>query len=319
MSSRPTCWTELVHDAGGAPGEAVFRPPSREAIAERLASCPPRRLPGWLKWVPFGIAGLAVGAAAASPAGVAWLMPIPVLAAGWALVRGLGAAQRQRTLAARRVRDRAMLRRHADVLRAGWRALPAVSLAPTLWVQTVLAMGESLAALGKDDAAAACFEAVVRFLPKDHPALARLRVYEAITALRDDRLADADDGLRRARSLPGTWGTSGAAKAEAARFELEVDVATLYQRVRTHHFADGAELADRLRPRLGAQGVQAAAGHALGALCYLKAGRADDAAEAWADATALVPAYVLVHRFEELAAFTGGAAETGAVSEVGDG
>lgn len=293
----------------------MFRPPSREAVAERLAACPPRRLPGWLKWVPFGIAGLAVGAAAASPAGVAWLMPLPVLGAGWVLVRGLSVAARQRVVAARRVRDRAMLRRHAEVLRLGWKALPAVSLTPTLWVQTVLAMGESLVALGKDDAAGACFEAVARVLPKGHPGLARLRVVEAMAALREDRLTDADDALRRARSTAGAWGGSAAARAEAARFEVELGVATLYQRVRTHHFADGAELADGLRPRLGMIGVAGASGHALAALCYLRAGRAEDAAAAWADATALVPAYVLVHRFAELAALVGEAEVAGEASD----
>ncbi|MEM6755609.1 MAG: hypothetical protein AAF586_00445 [Planctomycetota bacterium] len=268
-----------------------FTPPSRQAVDELLLAYPPAPPAAWWNWVPLGVLALAVGIGLLSPPAWAWLTPWPVLFGGLAYMRWRSNAQRWRVRSTERLRDLLLLRRYRDTMRLAWRALPGLTPAPALWAQGVGALGESLEATGEYAAADACYDALAGVLTDDHPLRRRLTAARATLALRDDRLADADDALRRARSTPGD--DSPIAQADLA-------VATLYQRIRTHHVADGAALADETRPKLWALGVSAAYGHALAALCYRRVGRLDDAATAWGDARALLPVGALLHRYAEL-------------------
>ncbi|MEM0914006.1 MAG: hypothetical protein AAGK09_05280 [Planctomycetota bacterium] len=272
--------------------EGRFTPPSLDAVQALLAAYPPIPPGVWRRWVPIGLVVLALGIGLMSPPALAWLTPWPALIAAFLYVRWQAGAQQQRTSSAQRLRDLLLLRRYRDAMRLAWRTLPRMTAAPTLWAQGVGALGEALDGVGEYPAAEACYEALTDVLPADHPLRRRLAASRATLALRDDRLADADDALRRARSV--ATDTSPIADAELA-------VATLYQRVHTHHVADGGQLADESRPKLWALGVAGAYGHAMAALCYRRVGRTDDAATAWDDARALLPERVIVHRYPELA------------------
>jgi len=309
MSDR---WSEFharVHPHPGAlagAGGGAFEPPDREAVVDLLRAYPPEPSGAWERWLPLGVVVVAVGVGVLSPGAWGWVLPWPVLIGGLGVLQWRSGVKRGRVRSAERMRDLLLLRRYAEALRLGWRSLPGLAGMPAMWVQAVGVMGESLEAVGAHGSAAACFETLAEVLPDDHPMRGRLAAARAVAALRDDRLADADDALRRARS----WRGAGDAASEGDRASaMELGVATLYQRVRTHHFAAGAELADELRPGLGALGLAGAYGHGLAALCYRQAGRAEDAAAAWDDATALLPGWALVHGFAELGVMAGEGAD----------
>jgi len=127
----------------------------------------------------------------------------------------------------------------------------------------------------------------------------QLRTFRAICALHADRLADADDTLRQLRGLIAPY----AKGAVGAAYRL----AELTQHVRTHHYTEGLERADRMLEDLRPLGVEAGYGHALIALCHQE-DRADrDAATRqqqvdlwWRRATLLLPAAALTERYPEL-------------------
>lgn len=285
----------------------VFEPPTADQLAEHLAANPPAPSAGWRNYLPImilAVVGLAV-LASSSPA-LALLPWVGLLGAMMFLSGRVRAAQalEQRVM---RAWELSMIRRYREALGRAWDLLPACRTRPELHGRVVTVMAHILGELGCDEAAEVAYGYLLDRLPPDHPLALRLRVQRAIAALRADRLADADDALRKLRAqAEGSGDDTLAASYRMAR---------LVQDVRTGHFADAAEQADQTADALRPLGVEAGYGHGLLALCFHQLALHDPAADAgrrqqlteaagrwWRHATLLIPPSALMFRHAELAA-----------------
>lgn len=211
---------------------------------------------------------------------------------------------RQRGLERRatRVQELTLLRHHAEAVRRAWTLVPAVTRQPNLYVRCVALLSQCLEHLKAYDAAMVGYDKLLEHLPGDHPAAIQLRAHRAMAALHSHRLADADDTLRQLRGRVEPY----AQTPIGATYRL----AELTQAVRTNHYADALEEADRLLEELRPLGVEAGYGHALLALCHREDRSERDEQDRraaverwWRRATLLLPEAALVDRYPELGIF----------------
>ncbi|MCC6578949.1 MAG: hypothetical protein IT440_00790 [Phycisphaeraceae bacterium] len=279
-------------------GEGSFQAPSAEQVRRHLLMCPPRPPGGWAMWLPMAALGMVAALSLTVEHALMSVLP-------WMLLGGVIGAASWRAGNIRRLEDRvnyvhelAMLRHWPAALRLTWVLLPRVCASPPMHGRTVALLAHLLDQVKAYDAAIVAYDYLIDHLPSEHPGSIQLRLHRAMAQLSLDQLIDADDAIRRCRGVMDRF----AGTAMSATYRL----ASLFQMVRTNHFADaieaGANLAEDLRPL----GVDAGYGHALMALsCHrlATAGR-DDLAELakqwWATATLLLPAETLLWRFAEL-------------------
>ena len=271
----------------------------------------------WVRRGPWLGLGLLVLWAMWVGGSAAWLVPwaglIGVLAWGGrrlARLRALGAqVQRAQELVA--------LGHSRAGLRAGWRLVERLRAHPLLQHRAVLVLTQALDEVGAHGAAVVAYDRLLEDLPTDHPGAVQLKVYRAIAWLFEERLADADEALRRLRGPVSEL--EGRAVGSAYRFGL------LFQSAATAHYdeaiAESEDLIEALRP----WGVSAGYGYGLLAWCYHRraelggsgarqadaedsSAAADRAAAAvwWERAEALVPRAQLVGRLPRLAEMLGG-------------
>lgn len=296
-----------------------FAPHTAEQVQDRLDAHPPRSPSRWRRLLPLVPTGFGLGAYLAVPSVLTGLVLMVAVAGGvgWSMWRLRQASVRQREL--RRLHESAMLRRYDTALRKAWELLPDVVEEGGAYASLVLTMGRCLGELKRDDAALVCFDRMLKLTPERHPARPQLEVLRAVSALFDDRLAEADDAIRKLReSAPaGQSAEPGGALAGGAAF------ARMLQSARTYRVDDLIDDAHATIERLRPMGIDAAFGYALTAWAHSQ--RADhprndddpatlrDRAAAWWDrATTLLPEAALIHRLPECAAFAGaGASEEG--------
>ncbi len=277
-----------------------FSPPTAEQLAEHIAEHAPRMWPAWVRYVPPGVIGGAVGVSLLWS--TAWSLLLPWLALGGVVIFN---AQRRRLLQQRAKRaqwtqELAMLRHYRAALRSAWSLLPQLRTQPDEHGRIIAVMGHVLEDLGQHDAANEAFEYLLQGLPDAHPGAVSLRVQQAIASFQAGHLADGDAHLRKVRGAVGPFedGPLGAAY-HAAR---------LVQSVATNHFAEGIEdVADPVatfRPL----GIDGGFAHALRAYCLHRLDRRKEAATAWRRATLLLPADELRRRLPVLHELGGGQA-----------
>ncbi|MCX5662345.1 MAG: hypothetical protein NTW19_21915 [Planctomycetota bacterium] len=241
----------------------LFAPPTPEQVRRHLERHAARGPSALRLWAPLAILILVVGVlilGGSSPVTVvgAWMV------LGIAML--LRAMQRRwvQGLEARAVRAQELaLRRHwPQSLRLAWRALPSIVSFPELHARLIAVIAHDLDQLKAYDSAIAAYDFLIERLPADHPASVQFRVQRALTELACDHLTDADQTLRRLRSVIDPYhGT-----ITAAGYRL----ATLLQQIRTNHFADAVEDSDGLVDELRPLGVDAGYGHALLALAFAR-------------------------------------------------
>lgn len=277
-----------------------FKPPTGPQLAQHLerhaASGPP-------KWMTRGpivalvglvVLGLLLYQTGARPLAYAlpWLGLLGML--GWARWRVHHARTLERSVT--RLQELAMLRHHREALVDAWSLLPKVKVSPSLHARAVALMGHLLDSVGAYEAALVAYNHLLEQMPEGHPAAPPLRVQRAVASLHCDHLADADNDLRRLRPL--------ADKHPGSMLSAAYTLAQLVQDVRTGHYADAVQSADRqgdMVDRLRPLGTSAGYGHALLAWCRQQHDPADAAISSdWANATMLMPASALIHRFPEL-------------------
>lgn len=116
-----------------------------------------------------------------------------------------------------------------------------------------------------------------------------VRVARVMAMLREDHLFDADRAISELRRLEGTGESGGLALVE------------MYRDVRTGHPAEAIDVFQTKLPTLRDQlGHRVADAYALVARAYQVSGRDEEAADAWAKATALAPPIELVRRYPEV-------------------
>jgi len=281
------------------PPEDSFTPPTAEQAHRYLDRYPPRGASKLLAWVPI----IALGAAMMVSMTVEsdWAAVLPWLTIAVVFV-GLAMKMRQTRRLEKRiteVQEMALLRQYDKALRVVWRMVPSLAILPVLHGQAVILIAHCLNQIRSYEAAIAVYDYLINRLPTHDPITAQLRLKLAAAQLATDRLADADDTLRRLRGQIETLNVPA--------LEAEYRLVCLIQQVRTNHWSDAATQAnehwiDQLRPL----GLEAGFGYALLALSHLKQGSPqnpseNDQAEAWwSRATLLLPVRVLVDRFEEL-------------------
>lgn len=306
----------------------VFDPPTADQLERHLDANPPAMSAGWRAYLPQ----IALVAAAGMMV-IALLQPALGLLAMLAMV-GLviyvtrqGRALQALSQRVTRAWELTLIRRYRDALGEAWRLLPDCRANPELHGRVVTVMAHILGELRRDDAAEVAYAYLLDRLPKDHPLSLRLRVQRAIAALHTDRLADADEALRRLRGQ--------VEQAPDPALRGMYTLARLLQDVRTGHDADAADQAHDTAEALKALGVEAGYGYALLGLCHHRLAQRDAQAQAqaaetpeqagdapdnagqaadtphdyaaqarlwWDRATILIPPAALVFRFPELEA-----------------
>ena len=293
-----------------------FTPPSPEQVDAHLRSYPPSPPSKWRARAPWLVALALIGMSYLTAGPVSGLLPWAALA--WLFGHSMVLARRASALEAqvRRTQEIAMLRRYPEALRRGWRQLPRVVASPMLHGQTVAMIAHCLDTLGSYDAAVVGYDYLLKRMAPGQPMTVHIGVSRAAAMLGAERLSDADDAIRRLRGEVEPFRNTPI----SAAYRL----AQLAQQVRTNHFAEGvresAGLVETLRPL----GVEAGYGHALMALCHYHCPDADtpsgvdpganpdsgttpahrSARTWWRQATLLLPAGSLLHRFPELAPLT---------------
>lgn len=238
-----------------------FDPPTPAQLAEHLDANPAVLATGWRAYLPqitlIGMAMLIVFVLL-QPG----LIIVPLL-----LMAGLVVYLSSRTRAASELSRRvtrawelSMIRRHREALGEAWRLLPECRTTPELHGRVVGVLAHSLGDLCRDDAAEVARQYLLDRMPPDHPLALRLRIQQAMSALTSDRLADADDALRKLRGRPELDRPGPLAGLYT--------LARLLQDVRTGHYADAVEQAEAIVEALKPLGVEAGYGHALLALCH---------------------------------------------------
>lgn len=278
-----------------------FHPPTPEQFAGYLDHHPLRAASPWLNRAPLLVmAGLLVLMLVMG--GLAGLI-LPWLGLAGLLGYMAWRNRRARELERRAgsVQELAMLRSYPQAMRDAWTLLPRVATQPPLYVQTVVMLSHCLDRVKAHDAAIVGYDRLLPHFPHDHPGGIHLRIQRAFATLFADRLADADDTLRRVRGVIEPYARSSL----GAAYRL----AQLFQHVRTHHFADAVDEAGDLLEALRPLGIEAGYGHALLALCYHQAppeseeqgwARHQAAKLWWGRARTLMPEAALVGRFPEL-------------------
>lgn len=269
-----------------------WSPPSAERLTDHLAAYPPSPGSVWVARAPLFILGFAV-AIAVGVGGALGLM-LPWLAVMGVMVYGVVRVRRMRTLEARvgRVQELAMLRHYREALDQAWTLVQDLTPYPALQHRAVSVLAHCLDDTGAHDAAIVTYDRLLDDLPADHPGALLLRVQRVIAELFTDRLADADYALRKLRSSVEPY--------EDTPVGAAYHFASLFQAVRTAHYAEAIEESADLVQTLRPLGIEAGYGHALRAWCHSQCEQSEEAGRWWDRATALLPAGVLVARFPEL-------------------
>ncbi|MFN3166045.1 MAG: hypothetical protein ACE37H_03165 [Phycisphaeraceae bacterium] len=288
----------------------VFEPPTAQQLSQHLAANPPVQAIGWRSRLPVLILVVL---------GLSLLLSLsPALALlPWLVLMGFVVYLSAKMRAARELQERvtrawemSMIRRYREALGRAWELVPLCSKQPELHGRVVTIIAHILGELHQDEAAQVAYQYLLDRLPPDHPLALRLKVRSAIAMLGSDRLADADDALRKLR------GQIDQAKDDGLKANYRW--ARLLQDVRTGHYADATEHAEQTAAALQPLGVDAGYGHGLLALCYhqlalhepdadaaRRADLADHATRWWDKATLLIPPAALVFRHPDLGPLLG--------------
>jgi hypothetical protein len=284
--------------------QTQFAPPTPEQFHDLLRDHPANPPTKWQVRAPLliAVALIIVSFAMADPLSAL----LPWVALAWLFGHSSIRTRRALTLEynVRRTQEIAMLRRYPEALRRGWRTLPQTVPAPMLHGQTVAMISHCLDTMGCYDAAIVGYDFLLNNLSPGQPITVHIAVSRAAAVLGAERLSDGDDSIRRLRGPVEPFDNTPI----GAAYRL----ARLTQQVRTHHFADGVDESEGLIEALRPLGVEAGYGHALMALCHYhctdadseSAGTHQDARTWWEQATLLLPAGSLLHRFPELAPLT---------------
>jgi len=236
-----------------------FRPPSAEQVAELLERHGPELPQRWVGVVFIVAIAATVLLAAAVPNLFTVTLPWLVILALVITMSVRLTQQRRGAQLNRRAHELSLLRRYDGALRLIWKVLPRVARRPAEHGKAVGLLAHDLDAIGCHEAAVVAYDYLIQRMPPDHPGRVEMRLRKAINLLMEDRLADADDILRGARSTVGHY--------EAPTLDAWLTYATLLQDIRTNH--DAAALATALDDEPGVihhlqpLGMQAAYAHAL--------------------------------------------------------
>ncbi len=263
-------------------------PPTSRSVTGHLAAHAPVFKPHRRTLFVFGIFALLLVVVLSGPSALALLLP-------WVVIGGLlFYVMRQRsTLRAvqsqvQRAGELTMLRHHGKALAEAWRAVPSLRQWPQFHAQTAMLIGANLLALRCYDAGIAACDYLLKLMPPDHPAGQVLALQRASALLHEERLADADDAMRK-----------------AAQQELNPLTAAMlayaqtYQQVKTHQADQLVGQPEALPQRVRALGYDAGYAYGLVAAAMHERDDHDQAQRWWKLATLLLPASAIMNALPE--------------------
>ena len=233
-------------------------PPSPQQVRDYLEAFPASGAPGWVTWTPLALLMGAMLLAMSHASAVAQLAPWAALGLLYFIVAARVKRMRLLEKQVNRVQEMALTRRTRAAFDEAWSLLPQLAISPELHSRTVAFLGHLLDQLKAHESGIVAFDFLIDRLPAEHPASVQLRVHRAICQLACDRLADADDAIRRLRMLQEPVGASPTHAA--------YHYAVLVQCVRTRNYDDAVKRGDSLIDALRPLGVDAGYGYALMAL-----------------------------------------------------
>lgn len=285
-------------------------PPSPQQVRDYLEAFPASGAPGWMTWTPLAVLLGAMMLAMSHASAAAQLAPWAALGLLYFIVAARVKRMRLLEKQVSRVQEMALTRRTRAAFDQAWSLLPQLTVSPELHSRNVAFLGHLLEQLKAYESGIVAFDFLIDRLPSEHPASIQLRVHRAICQLACDRLADADDAIRRLRMLQEPVGASPTHAA--------YHYAVLMQCVRTRNYDDAVKRGDSMIDALRPLGVDAGFGYALMALSCAALHQkqaaaipqppaappnlAAQAATWWSHATLLLPPGELCERFSELAA-----------------
>lgn len=259
-------------------------------MAAHLAAHRPAPPPASRRLAPLvPLAGAAVVALAVG--GVAWVLPWLALVGTSVWARGQVARRQRRQRRVERARELVRLRFNRPALRTAWRLLPELTEHPGLHHAAVAVLARGLEQTLEDDAALTCLDHLADAVPPAHPTRAGLDARRISALVASGRLADADEALRRLRSVD----------IQTPEHRAVLALAELEHAVSTAHYHEAIEESPTLVTTLRPLGLNAARGYALRALCHHHRAARGDAAgdrsaarEWWQRAAALTDEATLV-------------------------
>ncbi len=232
--------------------------PSPEQVRDYLQMFPASGPPGWVTWTPLALLLGAMMLALSHASPMAQLAPWAALGLLYFIVAARVKRMRLLEKQVTRVQEMALTRRTRAAFDHAWGLLPQLAISPELHGRAVAFLGHLLDQLKAYESSIVAFDFLIDRLPSEHPASIQLRVHRAISQLACDRLADADDAIRRLRVLQEPLGASPTHAA--------YHFAVLMQCVRTRNYDDAVKRSDTLIDALRPLGVEAGYGYALMAL-----------------------------------------------------
>lgn len=270
-----------------APRESHEWPTSQQVMDHFLATKPQPRSNRTLIMIGV-VTGLGVFAIMGGSSPLAVLLP-------WLLVFGLiGYVLQQRHAFAaaqksvQRANELTMLRQHEAALRDAWRSLTQLRRYPAFYAQAALLMAANLIATRRFEAALTAHDHLLTAIPPDHPVGQVVSMQRVLALLHEDRLADAEDALRKAEA--SNLHTMGRAMSAIGR---------LYQQLRTNQLDAIVEAPEHQPDKLRPLGYDAAYGYGMIAAAMKQRGRDADAARWWKLATLLMPPATIMNAVHE--------------------
>lgn len=293
----------LSHDPSQVAAEASFRPPTAEQMQQHIDAHPPRAASRWKRLLPLAPMGLGLGLYLVAPSGATALVLLGCVAGAMAWSALLARASHRRRERLQQMHEHATLRRPDAALRIGWDLLPEVTESPLLYGSLLTTFGRCLSELQRDEAAMVCYDRLLESAPSNHPAAKHFACLRALAALFDDRLAEADDSLRRIRVED---------EPEGSPLRSTVSLVRLLQQAKTYRVDDIIADRDAMLERMRPLGVEAGYAYALIAWAHEQRRRqpreqddvhrlADQVRLWWERATTLLPAAAIARRLPETA------------------
>jgi len=251
-------------------------PSPEEVYAHAVEHAPRPR--GRMRLIALALVGLAIGIM------LFFGDSLVGLVAPWLVLGGLvtwGMIQRRAAAAAqqgvRESQELAAWRENHRAFEQSWQLLPMLRSWPELHVQAVMLIATRLDSLRAYESALAGYQYLLDHLPDDHPTGQMIRLQRVSTLLHDDRLADADDELRRLSRMDLT--PLGRALLRSGQ---------LHQQVKTGHFDESDRFDDSLIEQLQPLGIDAGYGYAMASTICHQHDRSEAAEQWWRRATLLM-------------------------------
>jgi hypothetical protein len=287
-----------------------FALPNADQMRDHLAAHPAQAPSPWFGRLPLIALGMIAALLLLADTWVSLTLPWVILLVVFGVMTWRARQVQQLERSVNECQQWAMRRHYRAALARAWPLLRQLRRQPLLRHRLIAVMAHCLDDLACFEPAMEVYDHLLAEVDPDHAGAVQLHTHRAIAALHCDRLADADDALKRVRQHIDV--------KEHEPIAAAYHLARVLQEVRTHHDQAATQRGDDMVATLRPLGVEAGFGHALLAWCHRRRLRQGAASESrddlsapmdhaqamrrwWRRATLLLSPAAIVYRFPELA------------------